>query len=908
MIRMVCDGERIILENDLYSFEAEREGNGLKLLSLRSMSFGDLEEVHVPAEVDGLPVLALDSGFSGTEFQAWQVKRLFLPDSIARIESGALRCVQVAKLVETGHPCGRQERDLLLSLDGKTVLANLLPQARVIAVPQGVEAIGDGAFAFCRAEHILLPQSLRKIGVAAFSWTERLRCISIPDGVRQIEKSAFFRSGLVAAILPEGLEYLGARAFAGAQLLEVTLPGSLRQIGHGAFAGNTGLHRVRVCEGVTELGESCLRDCSDLREVILPSTLHTIDSQAFAGCEMLKELILPEGVRRIANGAFENSAMQRLHLPATLEAIASDAFTGCAAIRQITIAEENPVFCVVGGGLYDRAMTRLVHWADRDAEEVILPDTLVCMDEEAFCGMQALRRVVIPSTVQALPDRAFLNCGHLEEVALPEELCSIGTQCFECCGALRRIALPEGLTELGDRCFAASGLEEIALPASLMGNLDESEKRIEDFLRRYMPAEGEVPLTQAQFDELVENADVVLGDEILPVPEYFAECQALRRITLPDSMRSVGAKWLGAFTDCSAIADMNVPLACTDLRWWMRICGDQLENIRISPDHPAFRLVEGALYSRDMTRLICWSAAAGEDVILTDTVTQIAPYAFRKAPDVRSVRLPAGVTELPDNLFRDCRALETVVLPEGVQRIGEGCFMECTALQRLSAPSASPEMGEAILPEGLTELGACAFGHCVALRRIVLPSTVTKLPGYTLTTCEGLEEVVLPEGLTSIGECAFWRCSALKRVVLPASLREIGDSAFFRCETLKKVDLPEGLQTIGRYAFSGTAVERMRLPDSVTSVGARCFEGCGKLGRVRLSPAMDHIPDAICRDCDSPVIELPMRGDVTVDVKELVLRSTPILRVVRHSPLYNMLLVHNAASSKWWQARIDIIE
>ena len=71
---------------------------------------------------------------------------------------------------------------------------------------------------------------------------------------------------------------------------------------------------------------------------------------------------------------------------------------------------------------------------------------------------------------------------------------------------------------------------------------------------------------------------------------------------------------------------------------------------------------------------------------------------------------------------------------------------------------------------------------------------------------------------------------------------------------------------------------------------------------------MDHIPDAICRVCDSPVIELPMRGDVTVDVKELVLRSTPILRVVRHSPLYNMLLVHNAASSKWWQARIDIIE
>ena len=908
MNRMFSDGERILHEEELYSYEAVREGNGLKLLQLHSVKRQELEEVYIPAELDGLPVIALDSDFSGSEFQSWQIRRLFLPDSIERIEGGALRNVCTVKLVETGRPCCKREKDLLVSPDGKTVLASLTPQEEVIIVPQGVEVIAYGAFAYSSAEYVFLPESLQKIGASAFMHTRALKHIVIPDGVKRIEMNAFFRSGLSAVILPEGLEYIGGRAFACTDLLEVTLPGSLQRMGYGAFVANTRLHRVRVSEGVTELGENCLQDCSALREVILPASLHTIGPHAFAGCDMLKELILPEGVRMISDGAFSYMMLQRLHLPATIEAITGEAFTGGVGVRQITIAEDNPVFCVADGGLYNRSMTRLVHWVDRDAEEAILPDTLEYMDEEAFCGMQALRRVVIPATVQKLPDRAFRYCEQLEEVVLPEGLRTIGTQCFEHCLALRSVALPEGLTKLGDRCFAASGLEEIVFPASLMGGQDDSNKRIEDFLRQYMPAEGEKPLTQAQFDELVENADVVLGDEILPVPGYFSECQALRRITLPDSMRYVGAKWLGAFNECSAIADLNVPLACEDLRWWLALCGDRLENIRISSEHPAFRLVDGALYSRDMTSLICWSAAAGEDVLLPDTVTQIAPYAFRKAPDIRSVRLPAGVTELPDTLFRNCRALETVVLPEGVQRIGEGCFSDCVALQRLSAPSAVPEIGEAILPEGLTELGACAFGHCMALCRIVFPSTVTKLPGHTMTTCESLEEAVLPEGLTSIGEYAFWSCSVLKRVALPASLREIGDGAFFRCEALKKVALPQGLQKIGSYAFSGTAVECMHLPDSVTSVGARCFEGCGKLRHVRLSPAMDHIPDAICRDCDSPVIELPLRGDVTVDVKELVLRSTPILRVVRHSPLYNMLLVHNAASSKWWQARIEFLE
>ena len=62
----------------------------------------------------------------------------------------------------------------------------------------------------------------------------------------------------------------------------------------------------------------------------------------------------------------------------------------------------------------------------------------------------------------------------------------------------------------------------------------------------------------------------------------------------------------------------------------------------------------------------------------------------------------------------------------------------------------------------------------------------------------------------------------------------IGISAFKDCINLKKVEIPEGIQKIYAAAFAETAVEEIRLPNSLKYLGFGAFSGCKKLKKVSL--------------------------------------------------------------------------
>lgn len=49
---------------------------------------------------------------------------------------------------------------------------------------------------------------------------------------------------------------------------------------------------------------------------------------------------------------------------------------------------------------------------------------------------------------------------------------------------------------------------------------------------------------------------------------------------------------------------------------------------------------------------------------------------------------------------------------------------------------------------------------------------------------------------------------------------------------MKSIVIPEKVHTIGAYAFSGTAISEVQLPDSVASVGEGAFKGCANIRKV----------------------------------------------------------------------------
>lgn len=55
---------------------------------------------------------------------------------------------------------------------------------------------------------------------------------------------------------------------------------------------------------VEQIGHGAFNNCSNMSEVILPSTLKTISSSAFMDCNNLTTIEIPDCVSKIENGAF----------------------------------------------------------------------------------------------------------------------------------------------------------------------------------------------------------------------------------------------------------------------------------------------------------------------------------------------------------------------------------------------------------------------------------------------------------------------------------------------------------------------------------------------------------------------------------------------------------------------------
>lgn len=101
--------------------------------------------------------------------------------------------------------------------------------------------------------------------------------------------------------------------------------------------------------------------------------------------------------------------------------------------------------------------------------------------------------------------------------------------------------------------------------------------------------------------------------------------------------------------------------------------------------------------------------------------------------------------------------------------------------------------------------------------------------------------------VTAISAGAFSDLAALERVSLPNSLTSIGAEAFARCTNLRDAKLGCALESIGEGAFRGCRhLERLDLPKSLTSIGNSAFSNTS-LSRLAIPSSCVNIGgDALC--------------------------------------------------------------
>ena len=171
-----------------------------------------------------------------------------------------------------------------------------------------------------------------------------------------------------------------------------------------------------------------------------------------------------------------------------------------------------------------------------------------------------------------------------------------------------------------------------------------------------------------------------------------------------------------------------------------------IESFTVDENNPWLCAVDGVLYSKDKSTLICYPKAKQGDYTVPAGTKKIANRAFLYNAGVTGLNLPDGLESIGDGAILFTQNLTQMNLPDSIKTIG---------LQSMGGARFLD--GKIELPKSLQEAGAYAFMSS-GMTECVVPEGVTKLLDGTFTGCQSLQVVHLPAGLKSIGPAVFENC------------------------------------------------------------------------------------------------------------------------------------------------------
>ena len=187
-----------------------------------------------------------------------------------------------------------------------------------VTLKNGVQSIGERAFEKCSSlESVIFENTvLEKISDGAFSGCSALSSIVLPDSVTEIEKYAFFETGLRNIQLPEKLTLIGAYAFCNCKnLKQVQLPSQLKELGNGAFSSCENLAQIQLPAQLNKLGTDAFRNCTSLDKIDIPAGLTQIEPDTFCNTG-LTSVTLHEGLTKIEDWAFHDCLkLKKIRIP-----------------------------------------------------------------------------------------------------------------------------------------------------------------------------------------------------------------------------------------------------------------------------------------------------------------------------------------------------------------------------------------------------------------------------------------------------------------------------------------------------------------------------------------------------------------------------------------------------------------
>ncbi len=807
-----------------------------------------------------------------------------------------------------------------------TIGANAFQGAKftTVAIPEKTVSIGDGAFKGCsKLSTITIPASVTKMGaysgdglvsMSVFDDCTSLSAITVDE-----DNEAFSTAGGI--LYAKTNDVVTDLCFVPKTATgTVEIPKTVKKLWTKAFYQNTGITAITfedntAAEGL-DLGEYAFAETTKLTSITLPDGLTAIPKYTF-NQSSITTVNVPNTVTTIGIGAFALSKVSSVVFeegnettPLTFEnatKAADGVFAGTESLKTVNLPERTDgiasyMFAKTAkpssGGSGDSIFTPLAR----------LPIGGI-VEEESSDAIPGLRKLVVPSTVTKIYDDAFNGAENLgkctETLACSDmstcthggitfatnadgdySITEIERYAFYGCTSLYSIDIPDTVTTIGvngtgrtsgtiygvfEKC---TSLKSVKLPAALESVYGYT------YGNSYAMFDGCTALTDVTIPEGVKKLDtymfyncpalteITIPSTVTTLPQgLFLNCAALETVNLPDTLKEIGTY---AFTGCTSLETIDVPNSVTTIGSYAFGGYTQYSTTYEASGLTSFTFPE----SVD-------SEGKAVDMILGNTSTGVKKI-FNGCANLTTITLSKAVKDVSD-LLSGCNSITTVIIPTEHQNLKLDASnkllilnMEGTVIR--SVLGGADTNGKFTIPAGVTEIADSAFENATWIKSIEIPASVTRIGNNAFNGCTNLASITFAENskLNDLGAYAF-AGTPITTISLPNSLKELKGYTFYNCTELTSVTLPNKLEKLGAYNSYGASYDfygcvklaSIDLPDTlvitgtdVASCGTYAFQGCDSLTSVTLPEGVTYLPSNFFNSCDN-LTTVTFEGKIT---------------------------------------------
>lgn len=343
-------------------------------------------------------------------------------------------------------------------------------RATSIEIPDGITTIPAYAFKGCQGlNKITIPDSVTTINSYAFSECSDLKEIIIPKSVTTMQNYAFSDcASLTNVIIEEGIESIPWYAFQNCEnLTSITFPNSVKKIGIDVLRGCNRLKEITL-PFIGETRDSNLEYRSVFGHIFgttnsgtpldIEPTLQRYGTESTNTClsaipPTLEKVTVTDAVQ-IPYGAFSNCAnIKEITLPKTVTTIDTNAFKGCTGLETLNF---NAAKCQSAQNTFGECQA---------LKNLNIGDDVTTIHSNLFSNCTGLNELVIGKNVSSIKDNAFENCTNITHCFIPESVTEIEKAAFKNCTSLRTVSYG-GLEEQWEEIYINSTDNEPLINAS----------------------------------------------------------------------------------------------------------------------------------------------------------------------------------------------------------------------------------------------------------------------------------------------------------------------------------------------------------------------------------------------------------------------------------------------------------